>query len=62
MLTIAIRATPHTMYSLRVGFVNPTAPVNVGKMYRRMNKATRDSIPVLISIIFGAVFIHSIKV
>ena len=46
------------MYSLRVGFVSPTAPVNVGKMYRRMNKATRENIPVCISIIFGAVFIR----
>ena len=58
MLTIATRATPQTMYRLRVGFVIPTAPVNVGKMYKRMNRAMRDSIPVLISIIFDVFFIR----
>ena len=46
------------MYRLRVGFVIPTAPVNVGKMYKRTNSAMRESIPVLITMLFGAVFIR----
>ena len=58
MLTIATRATPQTMYRLMVGFVIPTAPVNVGKMYKRTNSAMRESIPVLITMLFGAVFIR----
>ena len=60
MLTIATRATPQTMYRFMVGFVSPTAPVNVGKMYRRTNSATRESIPVLITMLFD-VFFCSLK-